>query len=215
MACSLPRRMVSIESHIPVRLEPAATAKTGIADERRACAALVGCWWERLLGGEAIRLRRRREGHATWARRRHAERYVGDTGSYDGRIRFATRAGLALGLSHHGFGAMLAARCLWFSPPESEIYWARKRFWLGRGTGRSESDVMHGGNCDRPFGSTPHILLVSDPHRLSGRVCRWTLVCGIGHWWGAMVAGASVVRPTRPRSGWRARLAEYFTLAWS
>ena len=77
-------------------------------------------------------------------------------------IAFARGPALHWALVIMVFGLALRLGAFIFSPPERDLYWARKRFWLGRGHWQIESYVMHVGLLIVLFGFAPHILLVSD-----------------------------------------------------
>ena len=76
-------------------------------------------------------------------------------------IAFARGPALHWALAIMVFGLCWRLGAFIFSPPEHDLYWARKQFWLGRGHWQIESYVMHVGLLIVLFGFAPHILLVS------------------------------------------------------
>ena len=77
-------------------------------------------------------------------------------------ITFARGPALHWALAIMVFGFCWRLGAFIFSPPEHDLYWARKQFWFGRGHWQTESYVMHVGLLIVLFGFAPHILLVSD-----------------------------------------------------
>lgn len=118
---------------------------------------------------------------------------------------------------HWALVIMIAGLC-WrlsafvFKPPERDIYWVRKQFWLGREHWQVESYVMHVGLLIVIFGFAPHILLVSDLTGISWPGLPVGLV-----WFAASVTVVAMVAvvlhrpPDEARSTWRARLDEYLS----
>ena len=127
-------------------------------------------------------------------------------------IAFARGPALHWALAIMVFGLCWRLAAFIFSPPEHDLYWARKQFWLGRGHWQIESYVMHVGLLIVLFGFAPHILLVSD---LTG--ITWPgLPIGLVWFAGSVTVIAMVAvllhrPPDEARSTWRAQADEYFT----
>ncbi len=101
-----------------------------------------------------------------------------------------------------------------FSPPDYDLYWARKHFWLGRGHWQIESYVMHVGLFIVLFGFAPHILLISDLTGLSWRALPLGLVWFAGSVTLVAISAVLLHRPPdETRVTWRAYADEYFSCA--
>src|SRR3984893_12791723 len=82
-------------------------------------------------------------------------------------IAFARGPALHWALAIMVFGLALRLGAFIFSPPERDLYWARKQFWLGRGHLQVQSYVMHVGLLNILCGFAPHPMRASDLTRRS------------------------------------------------